>query len=296
MRSLNKINGDQSGNSLLTEVIYTPESRMRNPGLLVKDMVRDLIAGRGLAWQLAVRDVKAQYRQTFLGLLWALIVPLANTAAWVFLSMAGIVTVGRTDLSYPIYVFVGTILWSVFMDALNAPLVQTSAAQSMLAKINFPREALIMSGILQSLFNAGIKIGLLLAALMIFGIYPDWHLALFPFAVMSLILAGTTIGLLVTPIGRLYADMGKGISLVMQFLMFVTPVVFPLPSGGWALKIVEHNPLTPLILTTRSWLTGFPADHLGQFLFVNLLMFLLFLVVGIIYRITMPILIERMGS
>ncbi len=104
----------------------------------------------------------------------------------------------------------------------------------MLAKINFPREALVMSGILQTLFNGGIKIALLLVVLLIFGIYPELDLLLFPLAVASLILAGTAFGLLLTPVGLLYTDIGKGLPLVLQFLMYVTPVVFPMPTGGWA--------------------------------------------------------------
>ena len=167
-------------------------------------------------------------------------------------------------------------LWAIFMDSLNAPLVQTNAAKSMLAKIDFPREALIMSGILQTVFNSCIKIGLLIVVLLSFGIYPDWRLILFPLSVISLILAGTMVGLLVTPIGMLYTDVGKTIPLVMQFLMFITPVVFPMPTAGWAVKIFEYNPLSPLILTTRNWLTGFPSDYLGQFLIINLLAFFLF--------------------
>lgn len=280
----------------LTTRVYTPASLIKHPVLMMRDLWRDLVAGRGLAWRLAVRDIKAQYRQAFLGVLWALILPLANTVAWLFLNSTGIVSVAKTSLPYPVYVFTGTMMWSIFMDALNEPLTQANAAKSMLVKINFPREALILSGILQTLFNGAIKIGLLLVVLIVFGVYSDWHLFLFPLAVMSLILAGTTIGLLITPIGLLYTDIGKGISLVMQFLMYVTPVVFPLPTNGWAAKIFEYNPLTPLILTTRDWLTGFPTDYLWQFLLVNLLLFLLLLVVSVTYRITMPILIERMGS
>jgi len=276
--------------------VYTPASLIVHPARILRGMWLDMVAGRGLAWQLAVRDIKAQYRQAFLGVLWALILPLANTAAWVFLNSTGIVSVGKTVLPYSVYVFTGTMLWAIFMDSLNAPLVQTNAAKSMLAKIDFPREALIMSGILQTVFNSCIKIGLLIVVLLSFGIYPDWRLILFPLSVVSLILAGTMVGLLVTPIGMLYTDVGKTIPLVMQFLMFITPVVFPMPTAGWAVKIFEYNPLSPLILTTRNWLTGFPSDYLGQFLIINLLVFLLLIVIGVIYRVTMPILIERMGS
>ena len=276
--------------------VYTPESSLINPLKMVHDMWADIVSGRGLALRLAIRDIKAQYRQAFLGILWVLILPLANTVAWIFLNRAGIVSVGETELPYSIYVFTGTMIWAIFMEALNAPLAQTTAAKSMLAKINFPREALIISGILKTLFNGLIKLGLIIGVLLIFGIYPDWRLILFPCALISLIMAGTMIGLLITPIGLLYTDVGKGLPLVMQFLMYVTPVVFPIPTAGWPATIFELNPLTPLIMTTRDWLTGMSTEYLWPFLAVNLSFLLVLLFVSIIYRIAMPIMIERIGS
>lgn len=277
-------------------VIYTPESALRNPAKLLRDMFRDLIAGCGLAWQLAVRDIKAQYRQTALGLLWAFILPLANTAAWLFIQGSGIATIQPTSLPYPVYVFTGTILWAIFMDAVNAPLQQTIAAKPMLSKINFPREALVLSGIYQTLFNAAIKVGVLFCALLLMGILPGWELLLFPLAVLSLILAGTAIGLMVTPVGMLYTDVGKGLPLLLQFFMYLTPVVFPMPDSGWAASLFAWNPLTPLILTGRDLLTGIAPVHLEAFLFVNVVMCVLLGMMWVIYRAALPIIIERIGN
>lgn len=276
--------------------IYTPESSLRHPIRMLGEMFGDLMASRELAWRLAVRDISAQYRQTALGFLWAIIVPLANTVAWLFLNSSGIISVGETVLPYALYVFTGTMLWAIFMDALNAPLQLTAAAKPMLAKINFPREALLVSGIYQTSFNAGIKIGLMLVALVLFGVNPGWGLILFPLGIVSLILSGTALGLLLTPVGMLYTDIGKAIPLLMQFLMYLTPVVFPMPTRGWAATIFELNPLTPLILTTRGWLTGFPSEYLGYFLVINAAMLLFLFLVWIIYRLAMPILIERMSG
>ena len=259
-------------------------------------MYLGILNGRELAWRLTVRDISAQYRQAALGLLWALILPLANTFTWVFLNGTGIVSVGKTALSYPVYVLTGTMLWSIFMDALNAPLQKTMAAKAMLSKINFPREAIILSGIYQTLFNGAIKIGLMIIALLILGIYPDWHMTLFPLGVLSLILAGTTLGLFLTPIGLLYTDIGKGLSLVMQFLMYITPVVFPMPKTGWTAFLFKLNPLSSLILTTRDWLTGFIPEFLSSFLLVNGILLVMLLLVLLIYRLVMPILIERMSA
>lgn len=276
--------------------VYTPDSSLANPLTMVRDMLRDVIAGRELAWRLAVRDIRAQYRQAFLGILWAFILPLANTVTWIFLSRAGIVSVGETALPYPVYVFTGTMLWSILMDAMNAPLQQTNAARGMLAKLNFPREALLVSGIYQTLFDAGIKIALLIGALILLGINPGWNLLLFPLGIVSLILVGTAIGLLITPVGMLYTDVGRALPLLMQFLMYLSPVVFPMPKDGWAATLFQINPLTPLILTARDWLTGGQPEFLGYFLAVNFAALALLLLVWVAYRLAMPILIERMSA
>jgi len=276
--------------------IYTPESLLANPRKMLREMFSDLAGGRELAWRLVVRDISAQYRQAFLGILWAFILPLANTVTWIFLSKSGIVNVASTTVPYPLYVFTGTMLWAIFMDALNAPLQQVNAARGMLAKLNFPREALIVSGIYQTLFNAAIKVALILVTLVVVGINPGWNLLFFPLGIVSLILVGTTLGLFITPLGMLYGDIGRALPLFMQFLMYITPVVFPMPKGGLAGTLFMLNPITPLILTARDLLTGQMPQFLTYYILVNLVMGLFFFVVWMIYRLAMPILIERMSS
>lgn len=277
-------------------IIYSPESSLRHPRRLARAMVRDLLASHGLAWRLAVRDLSAQYRQAALGFLWAFILPLAHTAAWLFLDSAGVVHVGDTGLPYALYVFSGTMLWSIFMDALGAPLQQTTAAKPMLAKVSFPREALVVAGLYQTFFNAGIKVVLILAVLLAFGRVPGGSLLLLPLGIASLILAGTALGLLVTPLGLLYTDVGKSLPLLAQFLMYLTPVVFPVPEAGWAARVMQLNPMTPLIETTRAWLTGLDANAVLYFLSVNAFLVGLLIVVWVVYRAAMPILIERMSA
>ena len=280
----------------LPVTIYTPDSAIASPARMFRDMIHDLRMSRELSWRLAVRDISAQYRQTALGFLWALVLPLANTAVWVFLSVSGILAVGATDLPYPVFVLIGAMLWAVFMEAVAAPLQGALAARDLLAKINFPREAIVISGIYQVLFNASIKLAILLAVLAVFGIVPDWTIVFVPLGVASLILAGTAIGLLLTPIGLLYTDIGKGLPVLMQFLMYLTPVVYPLRGEGTLSTLLLLNPLTPLIETTRAWLTGATPEWLLYFLVTNCLAIVLLLGVWIAYRLAMPIIIERMSS
>lgn len=263
---------------------------------MIRDLFGDLIGSRELAWRLAIRDISAQYRQAMLGILWAFILPLVNTLTWIFLSESGIVSLGETSIPYPVYVFAGTMLWQILIDAINAPLTETTAAKAMLSKLNFPRESLILSGIYKTLFNAMIKVFLVVSAIMFFGIYPTWSLLWLPVGIFSLILTGTAIGLLITPVGILYTDIGKAIPMFMQFLMYITPVVFAMPEGGLAGLIFRLNPFSYLILTARDWITGIPISYLNEFIFVNMASIFLLIVVLIIYRLAMPMLIERMSS
>jgi lipopolysaccharide transport system permease protein len=276
--------------------VYTPESGIRRPAHMLGAMWRDLRASRELAWRLAVRDLSVQYRQAALGFLWAILLPLSHTAVWLFLNGSGIVAVGETALPYAAHVFTGTMLWAIFTDAVNAPLQVTGGAKPILAKINFPREALVVSGIYQTLFNASIKIGLMLGVLLMMGIMPGWGLLFFPLGIASLILAGTALGLLLTPVGMLYTDVGKSVPLLLQFLMYLSPVIFPMPESGWAARLFELNPLTPLILTARDWLTGAAPDFLGYFMVVSMAALLLLFIVWVMYRLAMPILVERMSA
>jgi len=282
--------------SELKKTVYTPASSLSSPSIMLREMFSDLVAARELAWRLAVRDIRAQYRQSFLGIFWAFILPLANTLVWIFINSTGVVRIAETSLPYPVYVFAGTMLWAIFMDALNAPLQQTNAAKGMLSKLNFSREALIIAGIYQTLFNASIKIVLLFGVLFFMGINPSWNLLLFPFGIFSMIMVGTALGLFITPVGMLYTDIGRALPLLMQFMMYITPVVFPMPKEGWAATVFALNPLTPLILTTRDWLTGQPPEYMGYFIVVNAVGAVLLLGMWGVYRLAMPILIERMSA
>ncbi|MCH2214357.1 MAG: ABC transporter permease [Flavobacteriales bacterium] len=276
--------------------VYTPHSNIRKPWLMIREMIVDIRRGNDLAKRLTIRDIKALYRQSFLGILWAFILPLANTLVWVFLNNSGIVAMGETDIPYPIYVFSGTMIWAIFMESMQAPIEKTTQNKSILAKVNFPREALVVAGIYQGLFNAGVKLIILVIALAIMGYFGGWSLLLFPLGIVSLVLGGTAIGLLLTPLGMLYTDISKAIPLVMQFLMYTTPVVYAVPKEGFSSQIVRHNPITPLIMTARDWLTGVEPEFLNGYLWMNLVIIIMLIIVFVAYRLAMPILIERMNA
>lgn len=280
----------------LPVIVHSPRSAVRRPGALIGAMFADLAASRSLAWRLAVRDISAQYRQSYLGYLWAFILPLANTVVWIMLNSSGVVQLQDTGIPYPAYVFTGTMVWQLFVEAVQSPLQQVGAARPFLTKLNFPREALILSGVLKQGFNLAIKLVILIPAVMLLGVMPDWHLLLVPFALVATVIAGLSLGLIISPVGMLYTDVARVIPLFAQFFMYITPVVFAMPQAGTMARIFALNPTTPLVLTSRAWLTGAETPMLMPFLAVVAGALLLLFTGMLLYRLALPILIERLSQ
>jgi lipopolysaccharide transport system permease protein len=276
--------------------VYTPASPLRHPLRLAGVMLHDLWAARTLAWRLVVRDISAQYRQTFLGYVWAILPPLMTSLVWIFLNYSQVVVVTTTDVPYPVYAFTGTVFWQLFMDSLNAPLQQINANRSLLSKINFPKEALLLSGAVQVMFSFLIKLILLVGVLLVFRVHLSWTVFLLVVPIFGLLLLGTTIGIFLVPVGFLYKDIQNGLVIVLGILMYITPVVYPPPGSGLLADLMRLNPLTPLIMTVREILSQGTASFSVEFILVVVGAALSGLVFWIIYRLALPIIAEKMDA
>ena len=121
--------------------IYTPEPALKHPAKLIKELFVDIIQSRELAWRLFLRNIRGQYRQSILGIFWVFIPPILTTITWIFLNSAKIFQIEDTGaLPYPVFVMVGTLLWTGFTESLNKPIQSMQAGKSMLTKLNFPHE------------------------------------------------------------------------------------------------------------------------------------------------------------
>ena len=203
---------------------------------------------------------------------------------------------GVTDVPYPVYVLIGTILWQLFTESLNAPLKTLTASKAMLVKINFPREALIVSAILVVLFDLLIKVAVLAIIFVLFGLKLTWGLLLAPVAILMIMMLGVSIGLLVTPIGMLYNDITSSLPVITQLLFFVTPVVYSPPQSFPFSLIATVNPISPLLIAARDLITKGTVENVVPFVVVSLLTLVIFFFAWILYRVALPIIIERMSA
>lgn len=263
---------------------------------LIREMWLDLWASRELAWLLMVRDISAHYRQSFLGFAWAFLPPIVMALGFTLAGNARVINVAATELPYPAYVIFSMILWQTFVEALNGPVQAVANAKSMLSRINFPREAIVLAKLGEVFFNFGIKLILVLAVFFWYQMPITKAALLAPFALLSLILLGTFFGLLLAPLGVLYQDVTHGLTVFTGLWLFLTPVVYPVPSAGTFATIVRTNPVTPLLATTRELATTGIVSDPYRFLAVSVIAIVGLFVTWVGFRLAMPFVIERVSS
>jgi len=276
--------------------IYTPESQLRQPLKLFHVMGQDLLASRELACRLLIRDISAQYRQSLLGLFWAFVPPIATAIGLTAANNANAINIGTTDLPYAAYVMLSMTLWQTFVESLNGPIQAVTQAKAMLAKINFPREAIILAKIGEVLFNFSIKLILIISLLIWFRISVTWSVILAPVALIHLIALGTSIGLFLSPIAALYQDISKGLTFVIGAWLFLTPVIYPVPQNGTFATLVQLNPVTHLLVTTRELATTGIVSNSPGFWLASIFAIVSLLFAWLSYRLAMPFVIERMSA
>lgn len=284
----------QSNKYLLTQKHYTS-----NNTYSLLDIIINSLKGYKqtfyLAKQLASRDIKAQYRQSLLGIFWALSPVIMSAAVWIFLQGTGTIKLSSTNIPYPLYVVIGTTFWSVLVDCLLMPTDIINSNKSIITKVNFQKEALITTGIIKLLFNLIIKLSLIIVLFILFKQMPSASLLLFiPLLLLTLMLF-ISLGIIISPFGVLYSDISRGITVVMQLLMYFTPVVYASPKSGFLKLIMAYNPLSYIIVNLRNSLTGGNVSLWFIIVLAGISFFLSF-VAMIIYRISMPIITERMSA
>ncbi len=278
------------------EIVYSSESALRRPAALLAGLWRDLAASRGLAWQIMRRDLTVQYRQSVLGIAWAFVPPIVLTAGLTLATRVRVVNVGATDVPYPVFVLLSTALWQTFVEALYGPVAAVTAARAVLMRINFPPEAILVAKIGQVLFGFVVRLVLIVAMFLWFQTPVASTVWLAPLALLGLVLLGTFLGLLVAPVGLLYQDVSRGLTVLAVAWMFVTPVMYPLPPSGLGHTLLRLNPVTPMLVTTRDLTTtGVVSDPVGV-LVVALLTVVGLAATWVVFRLAMPYVIERMGA
>ncbi len=214
--------------------------------------LRELWIYRELLYFFSWRDIKVRYKQTFIGILWAVFQPLITMIVFTVLfgKLAGIPSNG---VPYPIFVYVGLLFWQFFSSALSDTSNVLITNQAIVTKVYFPRLILPISAVITNLIDFAIGAVILVGLMIFYGYVPNLAgLLVLPLLLLISFMAAIGGGLFLASINVKYRDVRYALPFFIQLLMFLTPVIYPASIAGKYSKLLAINPMTGVIQGARA--------------------------------------------
>ncbi len=246
-------------------VTYEPDNSLKK-GIfsLFAEITGEIVRNRWLIFQLFKRDFFTVYKQSFIGVLWAFIIPIISVGTFIVLNQSGVFVMGEISVPYPVYAILGMAFWQLFAAGLVAGSNSLVKAGSMIVKINFSKKALVFASAGQSLVSFLIQLVLVIVLLFYYGLSPAPHALLLPLLIMPIMLFTFGVGFIFSLLNGVMRDIGNALSVLLTFLMFLTPVLYARPTTGVLVKITTYNPLYYLVSVPRDLiLTGTMTEWRG---------------------------------
>ena len=247
---------------------------------------RDLWRFRELFGFLAWRDILVRYKQTAIGVAWAVIRPLLTilVGTSIFGSLAQLPADG---VPYAVMVCAGTLPWYFFSSALSESANSLVGNANLISKIYFPRLILPLSAVIVAFVDFAISLVILAGLMLWYGVAPTWRLLSLPVLTLLAFVSAMGPGLLFTALNVKYRDFRYIIPFVVQFGLFISPVFYSSTAiearyGEWGRLVCAINPVVGIIDGFRWAICGTTDLHWKSFMLSSALSVVL-LLVGISY-------------
>jgi lipopolysaccharide transport system permease protein len=222
--------------------------------------LRELLVYRELLFFLAWRDVKVRYKQTALGVAWAVLQPLLAMVLFT-LVFGRLAKVPSDGIPYPLFSYAALLPWTFFSNAVTTSGTSVVGSAQLITKVYFPRLIIPGAAVAATLVDFAIALGLLAVLMMVYGagVGPGVLLML-PLVLLTVILA-LGVGAWTAAMTVRYRDFRHALPFAMQLWLFATPVIYPasLVPSAWR-PLLMLNPLTGIIEGYRAALFGRPLD------------------------------------
>jgi lipopolysaccharide transport system permease protein len=211
---------------------------------------------RELLYFLVWRDLKVRYRQTAIGVTWAILQPLMTMV--IFTVIFGYFAKIPSDgFPYPIFAYTALLPWTYFAGALNRSSSSVVSEAHLISKVYFPRVVLPLAGTVSGIIDFAVAFVLLLAMMIWYGIMPAWRLLALPLFLLLALATALAVGLWCSALNVRYRDVGYIIPFLIQSWMYASPVAYPvsLVPESWRF-VYSLNPMVGVIEGFRWTLLG----------------------------------------
>jgi lipopolysaccharide transport system permease protein len=245
--------------------------------------LRDLWVYRELIFFMVWRDVKVKYKQTMLGMSWAVIQPVMTMLVFTFL-FGKVAKLPTDGIPYPVFSFTALLPWGLFVTALNQGSRSLVAHNNMVTKIYFPRLILPMSSVFSGLVDFAIAFVILIVLMIYYKVTPAWNLIwTLPLFLLLAIITALGVALWLSAINVKYRDVNQALPFLTQFWLFATPVAYSssVISDKWQL-VYSLNPMAGVVNGFRWAMLG-SGNGPDAALWVSVGISILVLVTGLFY-------------
>lgn len=278
----------------LPEIFYEPDNSLKNGYFaMFAEIAKEIKNSRWLILQLFKRDLLATYKQSFIGIFWVIILPLVSVLTFIVLNHSGIFTVGQLDVPYPLFAVWGLTFWQTFSTGLLAASNSLVKAGSMVVKINFSKKALVIASASQALIPLAALTTLSFLLCLLYGFLPTMWIILIPILALPLLILLLGLGLILALLNGIIRDIGNILAMLITFLLFLTPILYPLPKGGSLARISLLNPLYYLINLPRDLILFGKSPHWTGFIWSSFAALLAFLLCLAAFHLTETRVAER---
>jgi lipopolysaccharide transport system permease protein len=241
----------------------------------------ELWASRELVLILALRNVKIRYKQTVLGVGWAILQPLAAVGIFTVV-MRRLAHLPSEGIPYPVFVYAGLAVWVYFANGANMAAESLAQYRDLVTKVYFPRLLAPLAAILPSLIDLGISILAVGVFMAIFDVAPGWPIVLLPLWIVAAVATTFGVGVWLSALNARYRDVRNALTFLLQIWLFATPVAYPgsLVHGAWRF-LLYVNPVAGVVTGFRWSLVG--AQRPGLAALVSLASGLVVLASGLVY-------------
>jgi lipopolysaccharide transport system permease protein len=243
--------------------------------------LRELWSFRELAVVLAGRDLRVRYKQTVLGIAWAVLQPLV--AAAIFTIVLGrLAGVPSDELPYAVFVYSGLVIWTYFAGGLESVSQSLVRDRDLVTRTYFPRILAPGAGTIPGLVDLAVSLVVLGVMMAAYGVSPGLELVLLPFWVVAAMLVLLGAGLWLSALNVRYRDVRHTLTFLVQVWFFASPVVYPssLVEGAWT-YVYALNPMVTVIDGFRWSVVGTQAP--GTPALVSLGVTVVLFVSGVVY-------------
>jgi len=242
----------------MAKIIITP------PGRFALPKVSELWEAREVLYRFGARDVTLRYRQTLLGVVWVVLQPLL-TAVVFTLVFNRVAHLQVSHVPYLVFSFAGLLAWNLFSGIVTRAQSSLVSNRDLVSKVFFPRMLVPLATVYSALVDFVVSLAFLMILWIVYGVNPGLQALLVPIWAVMVILLASAVGLVTSALTVRYRDINYFVPFILQFLLYATPIAYPISAVHSFKLFFQINPLTWLLQEFQWSLARQPAPAPWEF-------------------------------